>query len=145
MTEAIPIEVRKIGYRQSTKDGMVISFAVHPEDMRAEVAAAGLGTRYMMALVEIGDDEKPVEKPKEKRDYSLPQRVAMVCNEPAFEKFLCETEFEDRFMPDKDQVATHVRYLCGVDSRSEILPGTEAARKWDELHGKYLGWQRGME
>jgi hypothetical protein len=100
----------------------------------------------MMALVEIGDNELPVEKPKEKRDYSLPQRVAMVCNEPAFARFLEEQEDgTEGFITNSDQIAMRVREICHVNSRSEILPGTEAARKWDELHGKYLGWQRGME
>ena len=53
------VEAKKIAYRQS-KDGLVISFVVHPSDMPDALAVAPLGQRYMLALAAIGDDEKPV-------------------------------------------------------------------------------------
>jgi hypothetical protein len=53
------MEVKKIAYRQ-TKDGVVISFLVHPNEVVDTVAVAPLGTRYVAALVEIGDNEEPV-------------------------------------------------------------------------------------
>jgi hypothetical protein len=158
MTDALPIEVRKIAYRQSAKDGLVITFSVHPNDMPAALAAAPIGARFMAALVEINDDETPKEQPSPSRDsnstaagvkqYSLPQRVAMTCNEPAFCKFVT-TEiagFSERdTVMTPDEAAVYVRAHCLVTSRSEILPGTEAAKRWDELSGKYEGWKRGME
>jgi hypothetical protein len=58
--QAAYCEARKVAYRQ-TKDGLVVSFVVHPNDMPDELATAPLGTRYMLALAEIGDDEEPVE------------------------------------------------------------------------------------
>ena len=58
-TPSISCEARKISYRQS-KDGLVVSFVVHPNDMPDALALAPLGQRYMLALAAIGDDEKPV-------------------------------------------------------------------------------------
>lgn len=155
MPEARPIEVRKIAYRQSAKDGLVITFAVHPNDMPPALAAAPIGTRFAAALVEIGDDEQPIPsktrqqleasvEQERKKPNPLAQRVAITCNEPSFRKFLAEL---DRASPiamfDVDGAAEIVREHCGVSSRKEILPGTEAARKWDELHAKFLMWSRG--
>lgn len=55
---AISFEVRKIAWRQS-KEGLVVSFVIHPDDVNADFAVAALGTRYMVALAKIGDDEQP--------------------------------------------------------------------------------------
>lgn len=56
---AVHFEARKIAYRQ-TKEGVVVSFVVHPNDVPDSLAVAQLGTRYLLALVELSDDETPV-------------------------------------------------------------------------------------
>lgn len=52
-------EAKKHAYRQ-TQDGIVVSFVIHPNDMSSALATAALGTRYMVAFAEIGDDGKPI-------------------------------------------------------------------------------------
>lgn len=59
---AVHCEARKVSYRQ-TKDGLVVSFVIHPSDMPDTLAVAPLGQRYMLALAAIGDDERPIEPP----------------------------------------------------------------------------------
>src|SRR5690349_7596013 len=85
MTTETPIELRKIAYRQSAKDGLVITFAIHPDDMPPALAAAPIGSRFAAALVEIGDDEKPVEHRKQS---TLVQRAGILCDNKLFQKFL---------------------------------------------------------
>lgn len=107
-------EAKKHAYRQ-TQDGIVVSFVVHPNDVSAAIAMAPLGTRFMVAFAEIGDDEDPVaqrierltpnhEVPgstpggvakssngKDKRRFAdLPasQQAGMRCGEGLFHKFL---------------------------------------------------------
>lgn len=139
MSTDIPIELRKIAYRQSAKDGLVITFAVHPNDMPAGLAASPIGTRFMAALVEIGDDEKPVNQ-KEKqskafKDMSFAQQAGMLCNDPSFKKFMKETtDFTHGDVP------LMVRQFCGVESRKDILPGTSAATMWTALISDYRAW-----
>jgi uncharacterized OB-fold protein len=55
---AVHCEVKKYAYRQ-TKDGVVLSFVLHPQEIPADVASAAIGTRYVLALVELADNEKP--------------------------------------------------------------------------------------
>jgi hypothetical protein len=57
---AVHCEAKKVAYRQ-TKDGLVVSFVIHPNDMPDALAVAPLGQRYMLAMAAIGDDEKPVD------------------------------------------------------------------------------------
>ncbi len=56
---SVSCEARKVAYRQ-TKDGLVVAFVIHPNDMPDALAIAPLGQRYMLALAAIGDDEKPI-------------------------------------------------------------------------------------
>lgn len=161
MSTTTPIELKKHAYRQ-TQDGIVISFVVHPNDMPAALATAGLGTRYMAAFVEIGDDEKPVERPESvampepapKADTpvkagpkSYAQRIGILCNNAAFRRFLAE-----RYWPgsniavlDGDMAADTVRDICGVASRRDILPGSAAGEKWCVLEIEYQNWLSGTD
>ncbi len=56
---AMHCEAKKMAYRQS-REGLVVSFVIHPNDMPDALAVAPLGQRYMLALAAIGDDEEPV-------------------------------------------------------------------------------------
>jgi uncharacterized OB-fold protein len=55
---ALHCEAKKHSYRQ-TQDGVVLSFVLHPQDVPSSLATAALGTRYILALVELNDDETP--------------------------------------------------------------------------------------
>ncbi len=45
----------KIAYRQ-TKDGFVVSFAIHPQDMPVVLANADIGSQWSLRLVELDED-----------------------------------------------------------------------------------------
>jgi hypothetical protein len=57
--QAFHVEVKLHGFRR-TQDGVVVSFVVSPIDMPQALALDPLGTRYMLALCAIGDDENPI-------------------------------------------------------------------------------------
>jgi len=58
---AAHFEAKKHAYRQC-QDGIVVSFLIHPADISSEIAMAALGTRFMVAFAEIGDDEREKEQ-----------------------------------------------------------------------------------
>jgi hypothetical protein len=150
-------EAKKHAYRQ-TQDGIVVSFVVHPNDMTPELATAALGTRYMVAFSEIGDDGKPKrddatvlkayneamdgphrhpkpEKKPSKPFHTLPlsQQIALRCNDPAFQKFLG--------VGNADMAAEEVRRRCEVKSRADIASHPLAHALWDNIDinfGAYL-------
>lgn len=53
-------EAKKDRLVQGQSGDWRVTFTVSPLDMPASLMAARPGTRYMLALVEIGDDEQPV-------------------------------------------------------------------------------------
>lgn len=188
---AIHCEAKKHAYRQ-TQDGVVVSFVLHPQEVPDGLATAALGTRYMLALVAIGDDEQPVagagarpagrsiaigqraaqrnpggddevtpgnthdhdrnaassdepapEKPhKSWHDMMPAQQAGILCNEPAFTRFLYERYPNTLHNSDAAQA---IRDLCGVTSRSRIVPGTAAAGTWRTIASDYREWMREPE
>lgn len=150
MTTATPIEVRKIAYRQSAKDGLVITFSVHPSDMPASLAAAPIGARFMAALVEIGDDEKPVKSnthkaleasvEKERRPWGelTPTTQACIrCQEPRFQQWVIEGGFKE--VPDDKEknAACYVRKVCKVNTRGMLSTDPAARAAWRSLDKEF--------
>jgi hypothetical protein len=69
-----------------------------------------------------------------KRERTLPEKVGMRCNDPTFREWLYRWSGIGGNM----DVAGFVRCECGVKSRTEILPGTEAAERWLALETRFL-------
>ena len=147
----------KLHALRRAKDGVVVSFVVQPHDVTdafSRLVATPLGQRYMVAYSAIGDDEMPIEpepepdlgpkndavsaKPltKERRKFDelpLPQQVALKCQDADFQNFISSTYMSD-------DAAVIVRDICGVQSRSEIVPHTDAAMAWRELMADFNIW-----
>lgn len=58
---AVNFEAKKTGFGQA-QDGWSLTLRIQDNDVPAHVRDAKKGTRYMVALVEIGDDEQPVNR-----------------------------------------------------------------------------------
>ena len=86
-------------------------------------------------------------------DLPYSQQAALKCQDAAFQKFITEREpklrlasFDD-FANDPEERAKQitaeiVRRFCGVESRSEILPESDAGDKWNSLMDEYYLWQQ---
>lgn len=73
---------------------------------------------------------------------TLAQRVAIKCQDADFRRFLA-IGWDGVAVLDVASAAADVRDICGVSSRSEIVPGSEAARKWEALEAEYIAWRSG--
>jgi hypothetical protein len=134
VVKATHFEAKKHAYRQ-TQDGIVISFVVHPNDLSAEVATAPLGTRYMVAFAQIGDDEQPTEQPKPERpkrswgSMSPAEQAGVLCMDRRFQDWLGVAFADD--------AAEYVRNHCAVDSRADISKDPKSVAKWHDLVNRY--------
>lgn len=90
------------------------------------------------------EPEPPVRARKpvapEKR---LAQQAGIMCADMGFQRFLYDNHMIRHYGNEADEgnAACAVRMICGVESRSEILPGTSAAEKWDQLMGQFEMWK----
>lgn len=86
------------------------------------------GHRFMAALVEIGDDEQPVQPVKDElpKGGPLAREAAELCRTEAFQAWmLCETE---------QSAAAEIREACGIRTRAELDSNEAAARIFIEKY-----------
>ena len=125
---ALSFEAKRDAFRQS-KDGIIVSFVVHPNDLTPELASAPLGTRYVVALAEIGDDEQPKQtqptEPKSDGEKAV-IRAVMLCKDPEFQRWAA-TELN---WPDNEDGARNaILAACDIQSRSELKDNVDARMK----------------
>jgi len=146
-----------------------VSFVLHPQDVPNGLALATLGTRYMLALVELNDDETPKEvMPDSKRstvsttpetsphtdadnaprgarkwnELSPAQQAGILCSDAKFRLFVAERTDQRAENIDSEEAAQFIRISCAVDSRKKILPGSNHAELWDALVSRFRAWER---
>jgi hypothetical protein len=162
---AIHCEMVKYAYRQ-TKDGVVVSFVLHPNDIPAALSTSHIGARYMVALVEIDDNEQPKPKPEKEKpetppvsipatlpvdtdkplsgakrpweDFQPAQQAGMRSHDVRFEHFL-EEEYPTRWRELQD-TAECIRSICGVHSRAELNTGHANRVLWTQLDKHFQAW-----
>lgn len=161
---AIHCEMVKYAYRQS-KDGVVVSFVVHPNDIPAALSTSHIGSRYMVALVQVGDDERPIpqtekgkakisaaklqpdtpDKPRSagaRRPWNemLPSAAAAVRgNDAVFRAFLNEERGYQ--VQNHTDAAEAVREICKVKSRRDLnIEGSNGMLMWQLLDSAYQAW-----
>lgn len=72
-------------------------------------------------------------------DKRLTQSAGILCADKAFQRFLVEA---DCAVDVNEEAATEsLRQYCGVSSRKEIMPGTDAATHFEAMHARFLGWR----
>ena len=135
-SSAIVCDAMKAAYRQS-RDGYVVSFVIHPQDMPAVLANSDIGSQWQLSLVPLDDDGNAEQQPKKElsHDHKLLRRIGILCGDPVFARFMVEDGRARS--PDEEEIAAAVRAYCGVRSRTEIIPGSPAKEKWDRLEARF--------
>lgn len=129
-------EAKKHGYRQ-TQDGIVVSFVLHPNEVPDDLALAALGTRYVLALARIGDDEEPQEPEKPKRpgtrfaDMPPSQQAGMLCDDLAFQQWVCSGT------PTYEATRSRILVDCCITSRRDLDHSDTAHNAWIRLLEKF--------
>jgi hypothetical protein len=140
-------EAKKDGLQQKRDGSWTLRLTIAGEDMYPEIMQAVMGTRYQCALIEVGEDEAPVDTKTEARglwaDLGATKQAGIRCSDPVFWAFLSEeiTKFGD--VNDHDQAAQIVREHCGVTSRADLdKPGMNASRLlWRQLDDAFQAWK----
>jgi hypothetical protein len=147
---AFSSEVKLHALRRS-KEGVVVSLVLHPQSVPEQILTAELGTRFMLAWVQIGDDEQPVEPAKvtqfpdrsrQAREHyqqsdAMEQartRAALLAKDERFRRWAFP--FQGDAKTERD-VAAFIREQCGIESRRQIATDEQAYRKFIALEIEY--------
>jgi hypothetical protein len=145
---AISFECKKDALQQRQSGDWKVSFTVQGLDMDERLTRAAMGTRFVAVLVEVNDDELPVQtkekpaRPRPKRDWRdmLPtQQAGIRCDDPMFVAFLKEQHADD--WHETNDAADFVRGFCGVASRSELVTNHKARVRWHQLDEQFQAWK----
>lgn len=125
-------EVRFVRSSYSSKTGTTITLALPDSDELAKVQGFD-GKRYMLALVEIGDDEQPVqpkagEVVEKMKGGHLARQAGIWCDTPHFWGWLESVHH----MPVKNsnKAADVLREMLGIGSRAELDNNESAAERF---------------
>lgn len=140
--KALNFEAVKVSMRH-TKDGLVLGFAVHPNDLPTPVVQAFLGTRYMVALVEIGDDDQPKHAtgvdPKTTGERAVAS-AGMLCREEKFQEWMHR---EGYALEISEQAAIDGLYVVlGISSRSQLETNDRAREAFWRLTDDFRAYSQ---
>ena len=147
---AISLEAKKDGLQQKQSGDWMLRFTVSAADMAQKEAqrfiSAAMGARYVLVLVEVGDNEEAIDhlgiERGKWRDLGATRQAGMRCKEPLFWAFLRETRGYSATY-DEPAAAEAVRAICDLESRADLdKPGNSEARiKWHKLDDAFQAWK----
>jgi hypothetical protein len=135
--ETSQFEAKKVALKQ-TKDGIVMSLAIHPDELPEELMRDFVGARYMVVMVRLGDEEKPLNR-DEFAGAQMVKLAGMLCRDKGFWDYL----HEGGQLFDKNEAAC-VEWLqsyLNIGSRSDIKINKLAQDELKTLYGEYKEWK----
>jgi len=137
--ETINFEAIKIGLKQS-KDGFVLTLAVHPDEIPHDLMTDFVGSRYQVVMVRLGDDDQPLSREGEFPGDHAVKMAGMLCRSQEFWRWLHDREM---LMEKNEAACTEwlISYL-GVESRKELKTNTEARALFNQLKRSFDAWSK---
>lgn len=148
-------EMQLAGWSETHNGGCKVTFwlpdAAELDAFRALTVRKGntAGHRFMAALVEVGDDEMPVNQepaaPEAPKGGQLAKLAGMLCDQPEFWDFLNRSPMNGgQVIASAEDAANFVREVCGVASRAELDHNHYAAERFHmEIRLPYVRWKAG--
>ena len=136
-------EVQLMGWGETNTRGRTITLQLgeegdgHPFSTAITRQGKKAGQRYAIVMVEIGDDEKPVEK--------TPSQMAfLLCRDPQFQHMLNERSFVG--VHDETTARQCILEGCGVTSRSELDKNPTARSAWlIQFYNPFTAYRAALE
>jgi hypothetical protein len=126
-------EGKKVALKQ-TKDGHVLTLAIHPDEIPEEILRDFVGARYMVVMVRLADDEAPLNR-EEYVGAQMVKLAGMLCRDRKFWDYL----FEQGLLMETSESACieWIQSYLGVSSRSELKTNAEAQGALKILYAEY--------
>jgi hypothetical protein len=136
--ETIQFEGVKTGLRQS-KEGYNLTLAVHPDDLPDDLMRDFVGSRYMVVMVRIGDDEQPVNREVEFAGGHAVKIAGMLCRDPDFWSFVFDVHGDE--ITSESECVQWLQIFLDLSSRSELKTNNEARELFIKLRKGFDKWK----
>jgi hypothetical protein len=128
-------EGKKIAMKQS-KDGFVLSLAIHPDDLPEELMRDFVGARYMVVMVRLDDNEMPMQREQVNKHVAT---AGMLCRDPYFWEFLYE---QGLLLETSEANATEwLKTYLNIVSRKELKDNREAQMLLNKINKEFKEWK----
>jgi hypothetical protein len=143
---ALSFEGVKVSMSQD-KNGIILRLNVHPNDCPKELHTDWVGTRYMIAMVRLNDDDTPDD-----RGYVDIQKIissaGLLCRNEDFYKFLYET-YQMKYvltpLEMEEECIEVLKKVCNIKSRTEFRDNETARKKFEALRNDFMVWKKGWK
>lgn len=125
---ALQFEGLKVALKQDAT-GYVLTLKVHPNEIPEELFRDFVGSRYMVAMVRLNEDETPAP-------YQNRVKLAgMLCRNKVFYEFIQSVHGLSNV---DEQAATNFLYdFCEITSRTELNGNKAAQELFDKMMEEY--------
>ena len=135
-------EAVKSVLRQS-KDGIVLSLVLHPSDVPTPLLSDPIGSRYMVGMVRMGDNEEIIEPESVREGKRMVTSAGALCRDSDFQKWMVDNGFSEE--QTEEAAATNVKRLLKVKSRAELKENEDAQRRWLVIRQHFIDRDSLME
>jgi hypothetical protein len=128
-------EAIKSVLRQS-KDGIVLSLVIHPSDVPIPLLSDPIGSRYMVGMARVGDDEEIIEPESVREGKRMVTSCGALCRDDDFQRWMVDNGFS--LEQTEEAAATSVKQLLRVESRAELRENVDAQRRWVIIRQRFI-------
>tara|TARA_R100000541_G_C1886358_1_gene83019 strand:- start:752 stop:1192 length:441 start_codon:yes stop_codon:yes gene_type:complete len=136
---AMGFEAIKVSMSQD-RNGVILRLNVHPNDCPSNLHTDWVGTRYMVGMVKLTDDDKPDDRADMVAIEKLIASAGLLCRNDDFGKYMVEAGLIETNT--EDACVSVVREICGIKSRSEFRHNTDARQKFESLREDFRLWMK---
>ena len=144
---AVHFEAIKTSMSQS-KQGTILRLALHPNEVPPSLHTDWVGSRYMVAMVKLGDDDQPEISLEQRETERLISSAGMLCRNADFAHYIFQIGIiEDYDSVDDEkrekQVAHGLRTYLSISSRADMKTNSQAREKLKSLTEEFTKWKQG--
>lgn len=131
-------EAVKVAIKQD-KTGYILTLNIHPDEIDERIMRDFVGSRYMVVMARINDEEKPMNR--EQEGFRDPVKAAaLLCRDPGFAEYLLT---EGKIFDDtEDDVTNWLRGELGIESRSHLKGNADATHRLWVIEKDYKLWKQ---
>jgi hypothetical protein len=135
--ETSQFEAKKVALKQ-TKDGHVLTLAIHPDESPDEILRDFVGSRYMVVMVRLGDAEEPINR-DEFAGAQMVKLAGMLCRDKQFWEFLHDKG--DLFEKNEPACIDWITSFLGITSRADIKMNKDAQEALKTIYTEFKEWK----
>ncbi len=135
---AYKFEAVKVKLLQN-KEGIMLSLVIHPNEVPQDLVRDWVGSRYMVAMAKLDDDDQPVIPKSVDEGKKARTSAVMLCKDEKFWTFVGMKVPSMAPVWNEEECAEGLKVILEIDSRSVIAKDKDVCRRFIELRNEFVG------